>query len=167
MLTSLAITTLIILIYFLYPFWLLLLKKDKYNEEDIEVVDGVSIIYLSQNGENNIKKKIEFLLSELESFEKSEILVIDDASTDSSDTILSELKSEKLRVYKKFEAKGIPDSMNFGVNNARYPVIVFCDQRQQLPQYIVRKLIEPLKYNNIGAVSSCIANVDKSSNFSF
>jgi hypothetical protein len=56
--------------------------------------------------------------------------------------------------------------MNIGVNCAKYDYIIFCDQRQRLSENILQRIIEPLKYKNIGAVSGCISHLDKENKYS-
>jgi len=50
--------------------------------------------------------------------------------------------------------------MNLGVVNAKYEYLVFCDQRQELSDNILARIIDPLKYTNVGAVSGCISFID-------
>jgi len=94
-------------------------------------------------------------------------LVIDDHSGDSSIDILNMIKDKRLRVISKKDHNGIAHSMNLGVEMSEYKYIVFCDQRQKLSQGIIKKLITPLHFSEIGAVSSCISNYDKTNRFSF
>ena len=156
------ITILFILIYLLYPFWLTKQKAVRFDDSQSEEVDNLSIIYLSHNYAGGLKKKISFLLDEISCFEKSELIVIDDASTDESADILNAFSHSKLRFIVKDSRMGIPHSMNLGVKMARYRNICFCDQRQMLNKGIIKKLIAPLKYEAIGMVSSCISSNDKS-----
>jgi glycosyltransferase involved in cell wall biosynthesis len=156
------ITGLLILLYLTYPLWLLFFPKALGGKREYKEIETVSVILLSYNGRSYLREKILFLLDELSSFRNSELIIIDDCSTDGSRDILREFEdSSTVKLILKEEQKGIPDTMNNGVAMAQYPVIVFCDQRQLLSNGTLKRLVEPLKYKNTGAVSSCISHIDK------
>lgn len=134
-------------------------------ETSNEEVNSFSLIYLSQNYAKGLKEKISFLLDELSYFENSELIVIDDASSDETFVLLQGFNNKKLRYVSKEKPLGIPDSMNLGVKLSIYQIIVFCDQRQIIDKGAIKKLIAPLKYNEIGIVSSCISSYDKMNKF--
>jgi len=163
MITIIVITTVIILLYLLYPFWLTMRASDKpYGEIDIEEINGVSVILLSYNGKQYLNEKINFLIRELSTFGLNELIIIDDFSTDGSGELLASFRNiENLRVLINNKHRGIPFSMNLGIAIAKYESVIFCDQRQVLSECIVKKIVEPLKNKNIGAVSGCISDMDK------
>lgn len=161
------LSSLFILIYLFYPQWLKKLKIRSFGDAQDKVVDNISIIYLSQNYAVGLKEKLSFLLNEIKYFENSELIVIDDASSDSSVEILQKLTNNKLRIITKENSKGVPHSMNLGVKLSAYQNIVFCDQRQILEKGIIKKLVTPLGLDKVGVVSSCISSVDKSKKFYF
>jgi glycosyltransferase involved in cell wall biosynthesis len=142
-------------------------KSHAKNEMDISELDGVTLIYLSFNGANYLKAKINFLLKELSVFKQFELIVIDDNSKDGSREILEKFRDiEHLRLIIKDEQKGVPHSMNIGVEMSNFEHIVFCDQRQRLSPNIIKQLVNPLRYMNTGAVSSCISSLDQKKNIS-
>jgi len=162
----LLITLSFILLYLIYPFWLILNSEiQQEDENECAEIEQVSLIYLSQNGEDFLENKINFLLKELSAFRQSELLVIDDNSTDKSQEILNSFNND-IRVILKSKQKGIPHSMNLGVQEAKYKYIVFCDQRQRLSNDSIRQLVAPLKNKQVGAVSACISQLDNKRNFS-
>lgn len=158
-----GISALIILIYLMYPLWLMMIpESDKGPGESPGEIDEVSLIYLSYNGIAYLEDKINFLLKELSVFQNFEIIIIDDNSTDGSKEWLNTFpERENIRITLKDDHKGIPNSMNMGVGKARFKHIIFCDQRQKLSGKILHRLVEPLKYDNLGAVSACISELDK------
>jgi poly-beta-1,6-N-acetyl-D-glucosamine synthase len=164
MIILLSVTAFIILLYLAYPVWLTMrLPVKDFDDDAIKSIDGVSLVLLSFNGSQYLKEKIDFLLKELTVFNAYELIIIDDHSEDGSREVLEEfLENINIRLFIKEQHKGIPDSMNRAVQNAKYDYIVFCDQRQQLSTNIINRLVEPLKMNNIGAVSACISDHDKS-----
>ena len=166
MIYLLLISTSFILLYFIYPFWVILNSKDQpEDEKENAEIKQVSLIYLSQNGADFLENKINFLLKELSVFQQYELLVIDDNSTDNSQEILNKF-NKNIRVILKSEQKGIPHSMNIGVKEAKFKYIVFCDQRQYLSNDIIKPLVAPLKNKIVGAVSACISPLDNKRNFS-
>ena len=161
--TIFLITVFIILLYLIYPLWLFFYTSTQ-SEVDIkaEEIKDVSIILLSFNGQQYLDEKINFLIKELSCFQYSELIIIDDNSTDGSKEIINNFMNTKnIKIILKNEHKGISHSMNMGTATAKYENIVFCDQRQILSDNIIKRIIEPLKYEHIGAVSSCISLIDK------
>lgn len=159
------ITAILILLYLVYPLWLMMMPGDHVDDTLMsEKVDRVSLVLLSFNGKEFITEKINFLLQELTHFQHYELIIIDDKSTDGSKEIIEKYReSDHINVILKNERKGIPDSMNTAVGHARYEHIIFCDQRQQLSINSIQRIVEPLMYHRIGAVSGCISYLDKDS----
>ncbi|MEA3444332.1 MAG: glycosyltransferase [Bacteroidota bacterium] len=146
------------------------MRKQKivcFDETPNKEANNVSVVYLTQNYAEGLQSKISFLLDEISCFENSELIVIDDASTDETVELLQRFTNCKTRVVTKENSKGIPHSMNLGVKLSTYQNIVFCDQRQILEKGIIKKLIDPLKYDEVGMVSSCISSYDKMNKFNF
>jgi len=162
------ITTTIILVYLLYPVWLILIGKDSPGHEtETEEINSVSLILLSYNGKKYLEEKINFLLDELSCFQHYELIIIDDHSLDGSREILAEFQeTDLIKIIYNDTRKGIPYSMNTGISNATYDYVIFCDQRQRLSTHILKKIVEPLKYRNVGAVSACISAHDGEEGFS-
>ena len=164
MIILLSVTAFIILLYLAYPGWLAISPTVKDVDVDgNKAIEGVSLVLLSFNGSDYLKEKIDFLLKELSAFKAYELIIIDDHSEDGSREILEKFVVNKnVRLIIKGQHKGIPDSMNRAVQCARHDCIIFCDQRQQLSVNILHRLVEPLRMDNIGAVSACISDHDKS-----
>jgi len=138
-----------------------------YKERETEDFNGVSLVLLSYNGKEYLEQKVDFLKKELSCFQHYELIIVDDNSTDGSKEFLNNFKdTEDVRIIFKSQQKGIPDSMNRAVNIAKYDYIIFSDQRQKLSCNIVQRIVEPLKFKNVGAVSGCICHLDKENRFS-
>lgn len=169
MIILLFISIVIVGIYLLYPLFLKLFCSCKTDYTiDKNKNKGISLILLLYNGKDYLKAKIEFLLKELSYFEEYELIVIDDNSRDGSTKLFDEyLDDDRIKIIQKKQHSGIPNSMNLGVKNASYEYIIFCDQRQHLAKGSLSKIIEPLKYNEVGAVSGCLSSLDKDKNDSF
>lgn len=168
MITALCITAFFILLYLAYPVCLLIFfSSNAEREKETDEINSVSLILLSYNGKKYLNDKINFLFKELSCFQHYELIIIDDNSTDGSKEILNNYKNiQGIKIIHKNKQKGIPNSMNIGVKCARYDYLVFCDQRQKLSENILQRILEPLKYKNIGAVSGCISHLDKENKYS-
>lgn len=159
----LTICVLFILLGSVYPLWIKYLNKhDPFMFQDIQKPQAVTLIYLSYNGFQYLPSKIDFLLQELKCFEKFELIIIDDGSTDETFAYLTTLNHPEIKVFLKKTQKGIPHSMNLGVEMAHYQNIIFCDQRQTLTSGILHKMVHPLNDPDVGAVSSKLSSVDQS-----
>jgi hypothetical protein len=113
------------------------------GKKEVEKITSVSLILLSYNGKIYLQEKINFLIKELSGFQHYEMIIIDDNSIDGSKEVLDNFKH---------------------IQGIKY--IIFCDQRQRLSENILQRIIEPLKYKNIGAVSGCISHLDKENKYS-
>ncbi|MEI7831093.1 MAG: glycosyltransferase [Prolixibacteraceae bacterium] len=97
--------------------------------------DLVSIVVTSYNHAEFLQQRMESLLSQ--TYENTEIIVVDDCSTDGSQEILDEFKSnKKVRLYLLNSNKGYVHVSNFGVSKAKGDYIVFaeCDDFSELDQ---------------------------------
>ncbi|MBN1339013.1 MAG: glycosyltransferase [Bacteroidales bacterium] len=164
-----VLTAIFLLIYLAYPLWLSFfsVKRQMVIQEAGEA-PGVSLILLSCNGKTYLDDKINFLLSELAAFKNFELIIVDDFSDDGSIRFLKKYEShDHVRLFFNSCRRGIPYCMNLGVRNAKYGYLIFCDQRQRLSAGIIKRIVEPLACNEIGAVSGCISCRDKCSKTSF
>jgi poly-beta-1,6-N-acetyl-D-glucosamine synthase len=167
MITIFLITGFLILLYLVYPFWLMIVPTEKGKEVETEDITGVSLVLLSYNGKEYLKDKVSFLLKELSCFQCYELIIIDDFSNDGSREILNNFNGiNNVRIINKTCRKGIPDSMNTGVRSAKYDYIIFCDQRQKLSDNLIQRIVQPLKCKDVGAVSGCVFHLDQENRFS-
>lgn len=161
------ILILFVLLSMIYPLWIKMLgKKIQFKYKVGNHPNNVTLVYLSFNGFDYIKQKIDFLLNELNQFDQFEILIIDDCSTDETIPFLKDLQHNHIKVFFKDTQKGIPDSMNLAIRNAQYEYVIFCDQRQTLTEEILRKIVNPLSNEEVGAVSSKLSPFDKNKRIS-
>jgi biofilm PGA synthesis N-glycosyltransferase PgaC len=164
MVILLGITAFIILLYLAYPLWLATIPSAKTGEAPGgSLVESVTLVYLSYNGHQYLEEKITALLKELYVFKDFEMIIIDDHSDDGSVEILNKFKGQRnVHLILKAQRTGIPDSMNLAVAMAGYEHIIFCDQRQELSENILPRLLRALESSETGAVSACISEHDKS-----
>ena len=168
MIVLLLITLSVIVLYMLYPLWLLAGRRSVQTvTEDSAFRGGVSLIYLSYNGHDHLKTKIDSLLRELSAFEHYELIIVDDGSTDGSRELIQSFSHPQIRTILKDQRKGISHSMNTAVEHAIFDFVIFCDQRQHLCKGALVKLMHPFVNPAIGAVSACISCRDKNGNVSW
>jgi len=168
MITIFSISAFFVLLYLAYPLWLAGSASEKPSgEKETEEVSAVSLILLSYNGKQYLHEKISFLINELSLFKNYELIIIDDNSMDGSIEILEKFRNtDHVKIIINPKQNGIPFSMNLGVSIARFDYLIFCDQRQILSSQILKRIVGPLKFANVGAVSACISCKDKANKIS-
>jgi poly-beta-1,6-N-acetyl-D-glucosamine synthase len=167
MITIFLITGFLVSLYLVYPLWLMVVSCEKEKETETEDINSVSLVLLSYNGKEFLKDKVNFLIKELSCFQDHELIIVDDNSTDGSRELLNDFRGiSNIKIICKTLQKGIPDSMNTAVNQAKFEYIIFCDQRQKLSDHIIQRIVEPLKYKNVGAASGCICHLDHENRYS-
>jgi glycosyltransferase involved in cell wall biosynthesis len=93
-----------------------------------EKMESVSIVSPARNEEENIREFVEKSHGVLKKVKVGfEIVVVNDASTDSTGDILEKLKLQykNLRVIHNRKVKGLTGSINVGFENAKNPIIMF------------------------------------------
>ncbi len=85
----------------------------------------VSVIIPTYNREKTIKRSIESVLEQ--SYDKLEVIVVDDGSTDATEEIVSGIKDERLRYIRMESNSGVAKARNAGVTYAKHELIAFQD----------------------------------------
>lgn len=115
-----------------------LLQKSSQNEK-ITNNELVSVIIPCYNAEKYIEKCLQSVLNQTHT--NLEIIVIDDASTDKSFKIASQIKDERLKIIRNTTNKGIVYSLNKGISQASGKYIARLDaddfmQRDRITQQV-------------------------------
>ena len=119
--------------------------------------NGVSVIIACYNEEKKIEKKISEIQAQLTSvsISKSEIIVVNDGSTDSSLKILQGFENKNvIKLIKVVKRKGKPNAINLGVQASQHPVLIFSDVRQTMSDDAIKILLSRFEDDDVGAVSS-------------
>lgn len=118
------------------------------NEKEIVV----SVIIPIYNGE----KYIENIYKNFQDFDKIEILLIDDGSTDKSWNVCKEIADvdDRFKVYHK-ENTGIADTRNYGLKKSNGKYCYFFDQDDHVVADGLKQMIKVLDESN---AEFCIAN---------
>jgi glycosyltransferase involved in cell wall biosynthesis len=128
-----------------------------------------SIIVPTYNSESSIKLCLNRIIQEAKNL-KYEIIIVDDASSDRTEKIISNFK-KKIRFIKLKKNKGVGYVRNYGAKIALYKTLIFIDSDIIVSRKSIKNLIKNLyKNKNIGSVGALpkVANLTKknwSSNF--
>jgi glycosyltransferase involved in cell wall biosynthesis len=109
---------------------------------------GVSIILTTFNGENTIKKTVESVLSQ--TFNKLQIIVVDDASTDKTFEILEEaaILDTRIELHRLQKNSNLPAvARNIGISKAKYEYIAFIDHDDLWEKFKIERQVKFLNLN--------------------
>lgn len=99
----------------------------------------ISVIIPSYNRGDTIKRSIESVLDQ--TYSNLEVIVVDDGSTDNTEEIVADLKSNKLFYYKNHTNIGACGSRNRGVKMAKGEFIAFQDSDDEwLPEKLEKQM---------------------------
>lgn len=104
--------------------------------------DGLSVVVPTFNEEKTI---VHLLNKVLKRKEVSEIVVVDDGSTDETLRKIRKLNNKKIRIIKHQKNMGQGSALISGINHAKYNFIIFQDADLELDPNDYPKLIKPLK----------------------
>ena len=121
----------------------------------IILVKGISIIIPAYNEEAYIKKCLERVISECEKYHgKTEIIVVDNNSTDNTSTIIQTFDVK----YINSMANSPGAVRNEGVKNAKFEIFAFLDGDCLVREGWLGKINEAYKNSNTGAYGGeCVA----------
>jgi len=89
-------------------------------------MDGISIVLATYNGDRFLEALLDSLLKQTLPFD--EIIVIDDASSDTTIEILKRLKDDRFKIHINSENQGVLRSFERGLELVNYDLICLCDQ---------------------------------------
>ena len=115
----------------------------------------VTFVVPCKNEENDIRTTISKCFEADYPSEKIEVIVINDGSTDRTGEILDKMKREEypnLKIIHWKKNRGKREGMNAGFRNAQGEIIIQLDSDSYIVPDTFRKLIEPFKNPEIGAV---------------
>jgi cellulose synthase/poly-beta-1,6-N-acetylglucosamine synthase-like glycosyltransferase len=154
----------------LYPVvaWLRSVLSGKAPDKSDLFVQPVSIIIAAHNEEKYIRQKIDSFLDPGEWIEGSELIVISNASTDSTNDILASYASDqRVKIIIEPENASKIKAVNRGVKAARHDLLVFSDCRQSMKKGSVLNLIRNFNDPEVGTVNSTLTDANPGKGFSF
>lgn len=145
---------LIVYAYFGYPI-LLLLVRPLFEKETAKgnYEPTVDIIIPAYNEEKVIEAKIKNTLALVYPYNKINVLVVSDASTDSTDKITSEYTEAGITFLRQEKRMGKAAALNLGLKHAKSEIVVFTDASILLARSALKKIVCPFKDVSIGCVS--------------
>ncbi len=141
-------------IYLGYPFLIFLIsffRNKKIKKGTFE--PSVTILIAAYNEEACIGATIKNKLHLDYPKDKLEILVISDSSSDSTDNIVNNFKSQKVRLLRQAPRAGKTSALNMAVPEAKGDILVFSDANSLYAPNALRKLVQNFYDPEIGYVS--------------
>lgn len=121
------------------------------QKADIE--PRVSVVLAVRNGGAFLGQKLENLLGLDYPFNRLEILVVSDGSSDGSAQLLENYPDPRVRALIFPDHRGKPTALNTAVAQARGEIVVFTDVRQTLAPHSIRHLVANFNDPKVGAVT--------------
>ena len=110
----------------------------------------LSIVVPAFNEAVGIEKAIRSL--DASEYPEFEIVVVDDGSTDGTAELIEALGLPRVEVHRQ-PNRGKPAALNHGIAAARHDVIVMVDADTIFEPETLRRLVQPLRRDDVGAVS--------------
>lgn len=130
--------------------------------EEMDIIDKVvvSVIVPAYNVERFIKKCIDSLLDQ--SFQEIEIIVINDGSTDKTESVIRNNYGNETRLkYISQLNKGVSQTRNVGVDNAKGKYLLFVDGDDYLGKDYIKNLVECADQNDSDLVVAGYTMIDE------
>lgn len=113
----------------------------------------VSVVISTYNEENYILDSINSILDQ--SYENIEIIIIDDASTDNTVSLIQSIKTNKIRLYVNDINRKLAHNLNFGISKAKGQYIARMDADDISRRERIRTQVNYLeKHKDIDVVAS-------------
>ena len=106
-------------------FILIIYLSHKQEQDNIPLTDKISIIIPTYNRGNALIKSLNSVL--LQTYHNLEVFVIDDCSTDDTESLISKLKDDRIKYVKLKENKGANFARNIGIQMSTGKYISFQD----------------------------------------
>jgi glycosyltransferase involved in cell wall biosynthesis len=127
------------------------------------VTPKVSVVMAVYNGERYLRQAIDSILSQ--TFTDFEFIIIDDASTDSTEDILRSYVDPRVRFIKNPQNLGLARSLNIGFDTASGKYIARMDSDDvSLPQRLQRQVAYMDEHPEIAASGTWAHDIDETGN---
>ncbi len=151
----------IVYVYFGYPAVLWTLAKFRIREvrrRDIEI--PVTLVISAFNEERAIGKKLENSLALDYPKEKLEVMVVSDASTDQTDTIVMGFSDRGIDILRLPQRQGKTAGLNAALRRAQGDIVVFSDANILYHRDAIRRLVRNFADPQVGCVTGDSRYVD-------
>ena len=154
----------VVYVYAGYPLILLMLTRraDPLACKHEKNLTSVTLIVSAFNEEDCIAERLENCLELDYPTDLLEIIVISDASSDATDSIVAEYEHRGVSLLRMEQRGGKTLGLNAGIDKARGDVVVFSDANAMYRPDAIRALVTPFADQGIGAVigESCYVESD-------
>lgn len=144
-----------------YPLLVLaasLLRARTVNRSAFEPM--VSVVITAYNEEKDLRQKLENTLALDYPWEKLEVIVASDCSTDATDDIVREFAARGVRLHRQPERLGKTAAQNAAVEVARGEVILFSDATTLYQPEVLRAMTPNFADATVGCVAGRLVYVD-------
>ena len=145
-------------------------KRIPYTKrKSLEEKYGVSVIMPTYNRADIIERAINSVLNQ--TYDNFELIIIDDGSSDNTETLLKDkydklLVTEKIKYFKQ-ENRGVNNARNNGLSRAKGNVIAYLDSDNYWLDTYLEKMVSALSDNNCNTAYSAMDVDDKVRNRKF
>lgn len=144
--------------YFVYPILLAILAKfwgKKNTSEDITKIHEwpeVAIVIAAYNEEQDIKQRVENLLSQDYPVDKITYFIGSDGSTDSTNEILKQFTDSRVQAKLFEKNRGKSSVLNDLIGLVTQPIVVFSDANTHFEPDAIKRLVAHFNDKQVGAV---------------
>ncbi len=152
--------------YIIYPLMVILIAKlfPKTRRVNEDLRPMVSMIVSAYNEEKNLPEKIENFKALNYPADKIELVIGSDASTDTTNEILSKLKEKNIRAFLYQNRGGKSAVLNKLVKEAEGEIYIFSDANTIYNKDAILKLVRHFEDKNIGGVCGFLKLVNPNKN---
>jgi glycosyltransferase involved in cell wall biosynthesis len=122
---------------------------------------NVSIVVPAYNEEAQIRGAVEALIAQDYPAGRRQILVVSDASTDKTDSIVREYESQAVELFRLPVRGGKTAAENASCSLLRGEIVINTDASIRLHRSAVRRLVEAMLDPTVGVASSCDVSVTR------
>ena len=150
--TSLKVYSLIVTGFVL---WRVLLSLIYRTPKDQGIMPTVSIVIAAKNEQRHIAQTVEYCLASRYPSDRTEVLVIDDGSTDRTWDVLRAVQARhpSVRLFRFERNLGKRHAMALGTQEATGEIVVFVDSDGWLEPEGLYRLVQPFADPSVGAVA--------------
>jgi cellulose synthase/poly-beta-1,6-N-acetylglucosamine synthase-like glycosyltransferase len=144
--------TIMIILSIIYASWIFLLFWPKRRQIKTNFFPPISIIIPAHNEEENIKSVLESLVSS--DYDKKEIIVVDDGSTDRTYEIVKNFSKKHPIKLIRGKHQGKARALNLAMKKTKNDYLVIVDADTTVKEDTLKDLLQPFQENKVAAVAS-------------
>jgi len=160
----LTVLTLLVYSFLIYPLLAILIGSGR-GENASDDLPAISFLVPAYNEASVIAEKINNFRSFDYPLDRIELLIGNDGSTDQTAEIVRQNSCKRVRILNSELRCGKAAVMNRLANEARYPFLIFSDANVMLASNAVRRMVDPLGNQHVGAVTGEVRLVGSGQEF--